>query len=337
MSTQDTTSHANTVTGPLTAREAFNGTVASSAVAAAFELGLLQELAGPTAVVPETFAAERKLLVRPVQAIASVLAHLGVATRQDDHLTRGPAFADVWRNKGYFLWLVGGYGRMLSDAAGLSRAEPEVPAGSLRDGAVIARAGRDYGARFVDPAFEALLAGRAFGDVADLGCGSADRLIKLATTRPGGRFLGVELNPDAVRVARAAVAAAGVADRVEIVAGDIAELDPGRFPGYDLVFSFFLGHDLWPERSCVRALDGIRRAFPDAGTFLLGDTYRSDHLTGPDTPIFTLGFEYTHALMGQHIPSMAEWRAVIDRTAWRLTGIHPLEIAHSAIFELAAR
>jgi hypothetical protein len=115
--------------------------------------------------------------------------------------------------------------------------------------------------------------------------------------------------------ARKAVEEAGLVDRIEIVHGDISALEAGRFPGFGLVFSFFLGHDLWPKEDCVRALDSLRSAFPDVRNFLLSDTYRSERVTHADTPIFTLGFEHTHALMDQYIPSVEEWRATFAETA----------------------
>jgi phenylpyruvate C(3)-methyltransferase len=325
----------------LSAREAFNGAVTSSAICAAFELGLLQELEANNSVDLTRFASERGTSLRSIESVCKVLAHAGVVEWQDSPMATGPApgpaFADTWANKGYFLWLVGGYGRMLSSAARLCKDAMAGVATGMRDGASIARAGMDYGAQFVDPFFDEVLDGRDFANVADLGCGSARRLIRLAASRPGGRYLGIELDAGAVDVARQAVRQAELEDRIEIVHADIAWLDPDRFPGFDLVFSFFLGHDLWPRENCVQALNRIRRAFPDARALLLGDTYRSDRLTQADTPIFTLGFEYTHALMGQYIPSVQEWRSTFAESDWTLLDVHELEIPYSAIFELWPR
>lgn len=54
-----------------------------------------------------------------------------------------------------------------------------------------------------------------------------------------------------------------------------------------------------------------------------------------DLPIFTLGFEVGHALMGVGLPSLAEWEEVIEESGWRLVQRHTIETpAASAIFEL---
>jgi hypothetical protein len=78
----------------------------------------------------------------------------------------------------------------------------------------------------------------------------------------------------------------------------------------------------------------LHESFPQAHTFLLADTYRSERITDPAAPIFTLGFEFTHALMRQYIPSIEEWRSFFDDSVWSLVAVHELEIPYSAIFQL---
>lgn len=62
--------------------------------------------------------------------------------------------------------------------------------------------------------------------VYDLGCG--DGRIAIAAARRGAHAVGIELDPELAAKARAAAAAAGVADRVRIVEGDLyaADLSP---------------------------------------------------------------------------------------------------------------
>lgn len=67
---------------------------------------------------------------------------------------------------------------------------------------------------------------------------------------------------------------------------------------------------------------------------LLADTCRSFLTATSDLPIFTLGFEYTHGLMRQHIPSADDWRKVFAESAWTLHGIHELNIPETVVFRL---
>jgi protein-L-isoaspartate O-methyltransferase len=76
------------------------------------------------------------------------------------------------------------------------------------------------------------------GDVVyDLGCG--DGRIVVAAAKLGARGVGVDLDPERVREARASVRAAGVEDRVEIREGDLFETDVSPAT---VVMLF-----LWPE------------------------------------------------------------------------------------------
>jgi phenylpyruvate C(3)-methyltransferase len=316
--------------------ESFNGMVAAAAISAAFELGMLDELRQSASLNVQKFAEAHDLDLLALNGLCGVLERTRILCLRDDAITPGPEFQDAWLNKGYFLWLVRGYGDVLRRTAELCQVSAGSAARRIRDGGWIASAGKDYGEHFVNPALSAVLSGTSFTNAADLGCGSAGRLIEMARQNPGGRFLGVEVNPGAVDVARNAVQQAGLADRIQIVNADIAELEPGRFPGIDLMLSFFLAHDLWPEEDCARTFGRLRAAFPDAHTFLLSDTYMSPRNDRSEVPIFTLGFEFTHALMRQQIPSLEEWRSFFATTEWQLAAVHDLAIPYSAIFELTA-
>lgn len=317
----------------MSVHDSFNGMVAAAAISAAFELGLLHELRQSASLSAQKFAEVHDLDLLPLNGLCGVLEHAQILHLRGDTITPGPEFTDAWLNKGYFLWLVRGYGDVLRRTAELCHVSAGSAARQIRDGGWIASAGKDYGEHFVDPVLSAVMSDAGFTNVADLGCGSAGRLIELATHHPGGRFVGVEVNPGAADVARDAVHQAGLADRIQIVNADIAKLEAGQFPGIDLMMSFFLGHDLWPEEDCARTLRRLRAAFPDARTFLLSDTYMSPQGQS-EIPIFTLGFEFTHALMRQYIPSLEEWRSFFATSEWRLAAVHDLAIPYSAIFEL---
>ncbi|MHC5908351.1 methyltransferase domain-containing protein [Streptomyces sp. S6] len=324
---------------PLSMRQAFNGTVLASAVTAATELGLLDQLDEHRACALDAFARDHDLSFRALRLIADVLEGADAVATLPDGITLvpGPRFTDLWENKGYFVWLVKGYAPILAQADTLARTGRGQDAMRLRDGGAIARSGRDYGHFHVDPVFDRVTAGLDFERAADLGCGSGRRVIRLAQRHPDKRFVGIDIDEDAVEVATKAVADAGLTDRVEIVHGDISRLEKDRHPGVDLVFSFFLGHDLWPLEDCVASLGRLREAFPDVRRFLLSDTYRSELSNDAAAPVFSLGFEYTHALMDQYIPSPSEWEDVFARSPWRLHDRTELDIPHSCIFHLTPK
>src|SRR3954453_8341278 len=58
--------------------------------------------------------------------------------------------------------------------------------------------------------------------VIEAGCGAGGALLAAAARRPQARFTGVERDPDALALALANIAANGMEDRVEAIAGDVA-------------------------------------------------------------------------------------------------------------------
>ena len=336
----------------------FNSFIGAAATSAAFETKLLDELEQNHSVYIADFCAREKLHQASLEAIVFALASFRIVTWDDSykHVARGALFDDIYREKGYFLWLVRGYGYLWQNIADLVKSENRPADGTAfvdkhfeevlssmrrertfvhRSGAHIAAGGADYGVVFVDHHFDNVLCSMPFNCVADLGCGSARRLIGLAKKYPQMRGLGIDIDSDAVRHANESIGTAGLQQRISVRQADVGNLETSdEFSNVDVLSCFFMGHDLWPKANCLRVLTRLREVFPNAGRFLLCDTYRSDAKPSAEIPTFTLGFEFTHAIMGQAIPNVAEWEALFREAKWKLAQTIPIEIPFSVIFDL---
>ena len=124
------------------------------------------------------------------------------------------------------------------------------------------------GDRALEPIYE--LSARAVhaltpagGVVIDLGCGSGRALLHLARRRPDLRIIGIDLSTAMLELGRQEIAAAGVGDRVELVLGDMTDLEAIAPPGrVDLVCSLFSMHHL-PDAAalaaCSEQIGALRR------------------------------------------------------------------------------
>lgn len=318
----------------------FNSAIGASAISASFELGLLEALNESDPLDLERFCEERSLSHWAVGGIMQVLYRFDIVKLDPERkvASKGPEFDDVYADKGYFMWLVRGYGNLLHNLATIVEDGNCDTTGIGRDGKYIALSGRDYGGKYVDEHFTKVMNQEPFTVAADLGCGSAERLMGLARARPDFRGVGVEVNKGAVDLARRSIKQAGLEDRVQVVHFDVKNLvyQP-EFEDVEVLFCFFMGHDLWPRPNCLEAFKSIRQAFPNLRRFLFSDTYRSDFPAPGQMPIFTLGFEFTHDMMGQYIPNIPEWEDLFDEAGWDLEGRHDLSIAYSSIFDLRPR
>ena len=94
----------------------------------------------------------------------------------------------------------------------------------------------------------------------DCGCGPTGGLAVLAEmVGPGGRVVGIDFSDPAVQQARAVASTLGLSN-VEVVAGDINDIDPATLGGpFDLAYTrLFLMHQTNPIRT-LRQIAGLLR------------------------------------------------------------------------------
>lgn len=320
--------------GPGGAAGIFNSAVAAFAVATAWETGALDVLDDGSRLDIPAFCAARDLHVPSIRSMFAALASAGVVIREGDAVVAGPLFGEVFRAKAFFHWLTIGCGELFANMPRLVRTAERTGEFFRRDAAAIGFACRDINRQAFDPVFAEALADLDFPvtKVADLGCGSGGRLVQLARRFPGVRGVGVDIAPAVLRVA--AENARGLP--FEFVEADVRALRPEpRFAGVELLTCFMMGHDFWPRERCVATLRMLREAFPDVRRFLLGDTARLEGVPDREKPVFTLGFETAHDLMGVDLPTLSQWESVFADSGWRLLRARPVEVpAASVIYEL---
>ncbi len=150
--------------------------------------------------------------------------------------------------------------------------------------------------RFLPAVEEGRMVARLEGGirVCDLGCGEGVALNLMAEAFPDSRFTGFDMDPEVIRIAENAAAAAGL-ENVEYHVRDAATLgDGGGFDGaFDYIVAFDAIHD---QREPLAALMGIRRMLAPEGRFSMIDidshTAHRDNLDHPMGP-----FLYTVSLM----------------------------------------
>lgn len=313
----------------------FNNAIASYSIAAAFDVGLLDAIdEGRTASLDDLC---RKCNLRPevTQEVIRNLVDVGVLecvwAGDTPLVDKGPRFAETIAAKGFFLWLSAGYGEMLARLSDGMQGRLR----SGRNGRAVAKAAGDCGKYWADDDIRRIVLKDKPKRIADLGCGSAARLIDLVQASEDPLHgIGIDIDAGAVQLARERVASAALSDRILVVHSDIRDLDPLANSGVDTLLSVFMGHDLWPRDTVVGHMIDLRKAFPDLRRFILCDTCRS-RARGPAPRIFERGFELVHAVQGQYVPTYDEWLPVFTEAGWRCQAAHELRIPNSYIFELA--
>ncbi|SPJ88856.1 uncharacterized protein FTOL_12751 [Fusarium torulosum] len=326
----------------------FNSAIAATAIGAAWEIGLLDRLQDEGEVDVNKFSTQHNLDHGSMQGLVTALAIVNVVKRNQNTVVAGELLDEVYRSKSLFHWLTLGSGGLFSRMQYVLRNENRTESFYQRDPVAISYACKDISHEHFDPTFWKAMEGLSYEihSVADLGSGSGERLMQVLDRYPGTIGLGVDIAVPSLKVAESEAMKRGFGDRLSFTVGDARTLSyRDEFAQVDLLTCFMMGHDFWPRENCVATLQRLRTAFPKARRFLLGDATRillntdgsrSKHAVNDhNVPIFTLGFEFGHALMGVYIPTIEEWEGVFIEGGWRCVKTHLINsLSLSVIFEL---
>jgi ubiquinone/menaquinone biosynthesis C-methylase UbiE len=113
----------------------------------------------------------------------------------------------------------------------------------------------------------------AGGTVLEVGCGEGRHLIQLAKAFPEAKCVGVDIDPTGMKNARAAFEAAGFAERIELVAGQIG--DAVAEGSADAVVQIEVLHEIAPGIRQSVIDDCFRALKPEGWLLIVDETYPS--------------------------------------------------------------
>lgn len=222
---------------------------------------------------------------------------------------------EICKDKGYLVWLQGGYGHVLAALGDFSTGAQRYGSDVIRDGRWVADGSALIGRDDVSPHATSVLEGIDFSHVVDLGCGNA-RFLIAAANRFGVTGVGVDLAPEACEDAGHAIAAADLADKVTVRCGDAGDLDAiPELAEADLAVAFFLLHEIFEHgrdalMAYLKKLGGI---MPKGAYMLVAEVQPASG--APDErwrPEFTL----LHAVMRQQLLTTEGWHDAFVEAGW---------------------
>lgn len=224
---------------------------------------------------------------------------------------------EVCEDKGYIVWLVGGYGEPLRRLDALLAMGSRYGTDYVRDGRWVADGTTLMARKDVIPHTLRLLDKLEFDSVVDIGCGNA-RLLLTICQRAGARGVGVDINPEACALAEEAVREAGMTDRVQILCGNALDLD--AIPGLaetQLVITFVLLHEILGKGhdALVGYLSDLAARLP-VGAYLVIKEVEPPSGEGTGAEVFTPEFTLVHALMRQSLLTADGWRAAVEEAGF---------------------
>lgn len=295
--------------------ELFEGFALASVLASLDESGLLAalEAGGRVGVdsAPQGVADPDGLM----PAALRYLAQRELAEERDGAFELTEHGRAVVKDKGYLVWLQGGYGHVL---AGLG----DFITGTRRYGGDVERAGRWVaegsaliGRDDVAPYAVEVLGGIDFHRVVDLGCGNARFLIG-AAQRFGVSGVGVDLSPEACEDAAKTIADADLTGRVVVRCGDAGDLDAiPELAQADLAVAHFLLHEIFEHgrEALVGYLTKLGGLMPRGAHMLVAEVQPA---SGAHDERWRPEFTLLHAIMRQELLDADGWHEAFTAAGW---------------------
>ncbi len=295
-----------------------SGFMAAKHLFAASELGVFEALAEAPATL-EALAARTGLTPRAARITADAMVAVGLIERDGETYRNGPAAARYlagrtpadlrpllrfWDQISYPTW------EALAEALGsgprqevfdLDEAQQEIVSAGIE--AILAGPARSLAESVDFSAHRRLL---------DVGGGTGSWSIAAVERHPHLHATVLDL-PATADIARRRVHAAGLADRIDVVAADAMTSDLPR--GHDVFLLANVAH-YWSPDTNVALLERIRRAASPGGRLLLVDFWTDPTHTQPVQAALMAGEFAVHLREGD-VYSVEEVRAWLPQAGWR--------------------
>jgi SAM-dependent methyltransferase len=243
------------------------------------------------------------------------LAQREIVEQHDGAFALTPRGAAVCRDKGYLVWLEGGYARTLSGLGAFASGALRYGEDVVREGRWVADGSALIGRNDVAPHATAVLEQIDFHHVVDLGCGTA-RFLIAAAQRFGVSGFGIDLAPEACEDAERAIAEAGLTGRVTVRCGDAGDLDAiPEVAEADLVVAHFLLHEIFEHgrEALVAYLTTLGSRMPIGAHMLVAEVPPA---TGALDERWLPEFTLLHAIMRQQLLTAEGWDEAFAAAGW---------------------
>jgi hypothetical protein len=207
--------------------------------------------------------------------------------------------------RGLITMLFEGYGRLMAQQKD-NLASPS----KYINGAAIALASIQFGKEHIDPlVVETIHNLKPRRTICDLGCGTADRLVKVCQTLqvPG---LGLDNHPEALKLFKNH-------PLISIEQADVSHLK-GVWEDVEILMQSFMAHDIAVDDDCIAMLKSYTQHFPNFKYLIIVDIVAPEDDSSSHMP----GFDYIHGLQGIETRKYNHMISLFEKAGYQIVQEH---------------
>ena len=313
------------------------GFFATRVIQCLFNVGFLDQISARGFVDLSAFARENNLDARILRLLCDYLYALNFLEKDGDRFLPGKNAAILIETLRGSFDIIYAYEDLFHNLDALLRKEKAYGEAVKRREEFVGKGSGQTAKLLPFPLTIDLIKRNGFSKVLDLGCGDGEFLVSLCKEGRGFRGYGVDLSQEVVVLARGRLLREGLADRVEIIVGDIFQLKEvqEKVGKPDVATAFYVLHEfLWSGRQrVIDLLRQFREVFPGVSliaceiTQLQPEDFRKK-------PSLILEHHLFHDLSQQGSIPREEWKRIFSASGFRLTEEYRLDFSEMSIFHL---
>lgn len=302
------------------------------------EAGVMARLADGRRATLEELAEPGLLDPRILGFVCQYLRRLGYLDGDAESIGLSPSGQRFWRDCAPVLELFRGYQPLFDSLGAELRGEARFGENLFRREDSVGRAFSELGRSFIFPIMAQILEQEGVRRMIELGCAEAELCRFVCERVPSFRCLGIDSSASVVAAAQSRVARAGLADRIEVIQGDIFRIHavPGDLESYGAVTAIDLFHGflLDGEKGLVEMFRGLRARFPSQllliSEICLPSEARMRAIAYPNVE-----HELFHGLSRQQSFAPGQLEALLGDGGWRVERTWQLNELAGRVFALA--
>lgn len=261
-----------------------------------------------------------------IKAALNSLKVSGVLEKENSRYILTSFGEQLVQQRGLITMLFDGYGPLMAKQVDIAQGNILKPSKYI-NGSSVALSSIQFGADEIDPLVIDVIKGlKPKRTICDLGCGTADRLIKVcqATGLPG---LGLDDHSGAVRLA-----ARLTRDNphISVEKGDVSHLK-GVWEDVEILMQSFMLHDIVPESEALQTLKSYKDHFPHFKYLLIVDIVAIED----DSLVHMPGFDYIHGLQNIEPRKYQETLSLFQKSGYKIKKEYQVGMPNTYLWLLA--